>query len=285
MPSTQQKGGAQTGRSGPRSPKSQSKVQTKMQAKAQPKALAPSRRPQQGLIPWYFWVVLGAVVVLGVVLVGTFLGNSTWLTSNKSNTAAQSSLTPGLDLTPSANVTPDARSLLTNGYGEGNPNAAIKAVEYGDFQCPSCKIYFDQDYSRIKQTYIDSGQVYYYYKPLPLVKPHPKAMKAAEVATCAGDYGTDKFWAMHDLLYANQDAWVNGDENTFWAQYAQQLGLDSAKVMDCVAKDTHQNIMNANINEAISIKIPGTPQFYINDKILPGANFDTFKQAVETAQK
>lgn len=262
-----------------RPPKPQPKGQ-----KAQPNAAMVARRPmQQPLIPWYFWVVLGGVVVLGVVLVGTFVGPSS--TPPKTSAAAQSALTPGLDMTPAVNINADARDLLTNGFGEGDPNAPIKAVEYGDFQCPSCQTYFVQDYAKVKQTYIDTGQVYYYYKLLPLTSIHPKAMKAAELATCAGDHGADKFWAMHDLLYTNQNAWVNGDENTLWAQYAQQIGLDSASVMDCVAKNTHATMINTDIHEAISLKIPGTPQFYVNKQVLAGANFSTFSQAVAAAQK
>lgn len=275
MSSTPQKGKAQASRS----PKTQPKGQ-----KGQPKVVAaPRRPPQQALIPWYFWLVLGGAVILGVVLVGTFVNPVS--SPPKSSAAVQSALTPGLNLTPAANITADARDLLTNGYGEGNPNAPIKAVEYGDFQCPSCETFFQQDYARVKQVFVDSGLVYYYYKLLPLTSIHPKAMRAAELATCVGDHGTDKFWAMHDLLYANQSAWVKGDENTLWPQYVKQLGLDSASVMDCVAKNTHSAMINSDIKEAISLKIPGTPEFYVNSQVLAGANFTTFSQAVAAAQK
>ena len=277
MSSTQQKGRPQASR--PPKPQPQAKGQ-----KSRPRVANATRQPvKQPLIPWYFWAVLGAVVVLGVVLVGTFVGPSS--SPPKSSTAAQSVLTPAPNLTPTVNITADARDLLTNGFGEGNPNAPIKAVEYGDFQCPSCETFFLQDYAKVKQTFVDTGQVYYYYKLLPLTSIHPKAMKAAEVATCAGDYGVDKFWAMHDQLYANQNAWINGDENTLWAQYATHIGLDSKAVMDCVAKNTHGNMISADIKEAISLKIPGTPEFYVNNQALAGANFATFSQAVSTAQK
>ncbi len=277
MSSAQQKSKPQANRT----PKPQPQVKGQ---KSRPRIVNATRQPvKQALIPWYFWAVLGAVVVLGVVLVGAFVTPSA--TAPRSNVAAQSALTPALNLTPAVKIIADARDLLTNGYGEGNPNAPIKAVEYGDFQCPSCETFFVQDYAKVKQTYIDSGQVYYYYKLLPLTSIHPKAMKAAEVATCAGDYGVDKFWAMHDQLYANQSVWINGDENTLWAQYATHIGLDSKAVMDCVAKNTHANMINSDIKEAISLKIPGTPEFYVNSQVLAGANFSTFSQAVSAAQK
>jgi protein-disulfide isomerase len=280
MSSASQKGKPQPPRPAARAPKSPAKEQPKRQP---PKATSISR-PAPANIPWYFWAGLAVLVVGGVVLIGTLLSANP-STPPASPAVAQSTALPSphaqVSYTPSANVTPDARSLLTNGYGEGNPNAAVKVVEYGDFQCPSCETFFTSAYSQVKQLYVDSGKIYYYYKPFPLTNIHPKAMKAADLATCAADSGTDKFFAIHDLLYAHQNDWVNGDENTFFAQYATQVGLDASKVMACVNGGSHEDIMNANIDEGIALKVPGTPEFYVNGQKLDGATLDGIKQAID----
>ncbi len=232
----------------------------------QPKAVA--RRPQSAAIPVYFWAVLAAVVVLGVVLVGTILGPS----SPSSAPSAQ----------PTA-LKSSASDLLTNGFGEGNPNAAVKIVEFGDFQCPACQSFFNTTYQQVKQDYIDSGKIYYYYKPFPLTSLHPKAMKAAELAICTANGDASKFFAIHDLLYTNQDAWVNGDENTLWPQYVRQAGGDPASVMSCVAQATYSDMINANISQAITLKVPGTPTLYLNGQSLAMPTFAALKQAIDVS--
>lgn len=281
MSSTRQKGKAQP----PRLAARPQKPPTKEQTKRQPPKPTSIPRPQSASIPWYFWVGLGAVVIVGVIALGALLSanpNSQPAATAVVQPTTQPSAQAQVYYTPAANVTPDARSLLTNGYGEGNPNAAVKVVEYGDFQCPSCETFFNSAYSQVKQQYVDTGKIYYYYKPFPIVNLHPKAMKAADLATCVGDSGSDKFFAVHDLLYKNQNDWVNGDENTLFAQYATQVGLDATKVMACVNGKTHEDIMTSNIDEGIALQVPGTPEFYVNNQKLDGATLDTIKKAIDS---
>jgi protein-disulfide isomerase len=237
--------------------------------KPQPKAIV-ARRKQPATVPWYFWAVLAAVVVLGVVVVGTILGPS-------SPASVPSNQQAGLNSSTS--------DLLTNGFGEGNPNAAVKIVEFGDFQCPACQYFFSTTYQQLKQAYIDTGKIYYYYKPYPLTSLHPKAMKAAELAICAANGDASKFFAIHDLLLTNQNAWVNGDENTIWPQYVLQVGLDPTAVMSCVAKDTYSGMVNANISQAIALKVPGTPTLYLNGQSLQALTFDALKPVLDAALK
>lgn len=230
----------------------------------QPKVVA--RRPQSAAIPTYFWAVLAAVVVLGVVLVGTILGPSS------------PSPTPASQQTGLNSNTSD---LLTNGFGEGNPNAAVKIVEFGDFQCPACQYFYSTTYQQVKQAYIDTGKIYYYYKPFPLTTIHPKAMKAAELAICTANGDASKFFAIHDLLYTNQDAWVNGNENTMWPQYVRQVGGDPTAVMSCVAQGTYGGMVNANISQGAALQVPGTPTLYLNGQPLAMPTFAALKQDID----
>jgi hypothetical protein len=60
----------------------------------------------------------------------------------------------------------------------------------------------------------------YVFRHLPLVDVHPYAELAARAAVAAQNQ--DQFWAMHDLLFANQDELEFEDI----VGYASQLGLD-----------------------------------------------------------
>ena len=84
----------------------------------------------------------------------------------------------------------------------GQSSAKVTLIEFSDYQCTFCERHFIQTEGQIKEKYIDTGKVKYYYRDFPLAQLHPGAEKAAEAARCAGDQ--DKYWQFHDLIFQNQ---------------------------------------------------------------------------------
>src|SRR5262249_13220452 len=84
----------------------------------------------------------------------------------------------------------------------GDPNARIAIVEFGDYQCPFCGQHANQVLPQILENYVKTGKVRYFFKDTPVEAIHPRALKAAEAALCAGEQG--KYWEMHDHLFKNQ---------------------------------------------------------------------------------
>src|SRR6266850_4715184 len=100
---------------------------------------------------------------------------------------------------------------------QGNVNAPITLVEYGDYECPHC----GAAYPVIKKIQKKMGdQLRFIFKNFPLTNIHPFAESAAEAAEAAGGQG--KFWEMHDAIYENQDSL---SEETIPA-LAKNIGLD-----------------------------------------------------------
>ncbi len=84
----------------------------------------------------------------------------------------------------------------------GKESAKVTLIEFSDYQCPFCERHFSQTEGQIKQEYIDTGKVKFYYRDFPLSQIHPGAQKAAEAARCAGDQ--NKYWEYHDLIFQSQ---------------------------------------------------------------------------------
>jgi protein-disulfide isomerase len=105
---------------------------------------------------------------------------------------------------------------------QGEGKTGVTLVEYGDYQCPFCGSYYPILKS-VQEKYND--QIYFQFRNLPLSQQHKNAFAAARAAEAAGLQ--NKFWEMHDLIYANQNVWTPMDkpEGTF-EQYATQLGLN-----------------------------------------------------------
>ena len=83
---------------------------------------------------------------------------------------------------------------------QGPDGAVVTLVEYGDYECPFCKM----AYPVVKRLQKHFGaRLRFVFRNFPLRELHPHAQAAAETAEFAAVHG--KFWEMHDLLYENQE--------------------------------------------------------------------------------
>ena len=87
----------------------------------------------------------------------------------------------------------------------GKSTANIVMVWYGDFEDPFSRRFHSETFRLIKDQYVDSDKVLFYFKNFPLTEIHEHAQKAAEAGECAADQGYDKFWLYVDELFSNQE--------------------------------------------------------------------------------
>ena len=98
-------------------------------------------------------------------------------------------------------------------------------VEYSDFQCPACRMYYPF-IDKLKGEFTDDLTVVYKYFPLRNIH------KNADLAARAGESARlqDKFSGMEKTLFEQQDEWGNSDQAlSLFQTYAKDLGLDVGK--------------------------------------------------------
>lgn len=106
---------------------------------------------------------------------------------------------------PPAFVAQSVRVSTDAVASRGSSSATVTVVEFSDYQCPFCARFVQQTLPQLNQLYGD--RIRFVYRDLPLSSIHPHAQKAAEAARCAGEQ--EKYWEMHDKLFANQTTWGN----------------------------------------------------------------------------
>ena len=156
-----------------------------------------------------------------------------------------------------------ASTAAATNHIEGKGSTGVKLVEYGDYQCPICGLY----YSTVKQVVEKyNDQIYFQFRNLPLPSLHPNAFAAARAAEAAGDQG--KYFEMHDLLYQNQDTWSSASSpSSHFDGYAKSIGLDMTKYHTDFASSKTNNAINADV--AAFDKTgdeKATPTFYLDGK-------------------
>jgi protein-disulfide isomerase len=140
----------------------------------------------------------------------------------------------------------------------GSEHSPITVVEYGDFECPTCK----QAAPAVKLVLERfGGRVRFVFRHFPVESAHPHAMHAAQAAEAAG--GQRKFWQMHDLLFENQ----RHLEMTHLRSYAQRLELDMPRFIAEMDDEIYLQRVREHMRSGAQSHVRGTPTFYINGVI------------------
>lgn len=165
--------------------------------------------------------------------------------------------------------------ISTEDHVLGNPHAPATVVEYGDFECPTCKQAAPSVKLLLKRF---ENRVLFAYRHFPQEAIHPHALRAAEAAECAGAEG--RFWAMHDLLFANQP---HLDDKHLFA-YAERLGLDHARFTAEMDDEVYLQRIREHIDSGRSSHLRATPGFFVNGMIVDvSSGLQTLFDAVEAA--
>ncbi len=153
----------------------------------------------------------------------------------------------------------------------GDDKAPVTIIEFSDYECPYCKN-AEETVKQVMKTYGDKVRFVYRHYPLEF---HQNARPAAEAAACAAAQG--KFWEYHDKLWTLSDLSAAKLKTT-----AGELGLDQAKFDECFAKKQFTADIDKDMADASSVGVTGTPAFFINGRMLSGAQpFEKFKQIID----
>jgi len=118
------------------------------------------------------------------------------------------------------------KTLLNYGFMEGNPTAKVKIIEFGDLQCPFCRIFQHRLESARGRFGSDVAVVFIHYP----IEIHPFAKAAARSAECARAYG--RFAEFVNLVYAKQESL--GTKS--WNSFANEIGIsDTGAFRRCVS--------------------------------------------------
>jgi len=164
----------------------------------------------------------------------------------------------------------------------GNPAAKVWLILASDFQCPYCKMWHDSSDLTIRREYIDNGKVRLAFVNFPIPS-HQNAIPAAEYAMCAA--AQDKFWQMHDALFAAQEKWVPLSEpGPALEQVAASVGVDMMSLRSCVSSHKMRPLIDADREKASRAGVRATPSFFIGTQLLEGVQpAEELRKALDAA--
>ncbi|MDH5605928.1 MAG: DsbA family protein [Anaerolineae bacterium] len=180
-------------------------------------------------------------------------------------------------------VEPELRAHpLVNFNAMGKDNAPVVIEEIADMQCPACLNYFESiETALLNSELIEAGLVRYVYRSAGAFL-GPESATAARASYCAGDQ--EKFWEMHDVIYAN---FSNGNRGGYTTKrlvaMAELIGADGDEMQACMDSDKYADLVEEDALYAQTVGIPGTPSLVINGELYEGGmNFQEIQYHIQS---
>ena len=156
---------------------------------------------------------------------------------------------------------------------KGPAKAPVTIVEFSDFHCPFCRRVIPT-LAQLESQY--GEKIKLVFRDFPIESLHPGATKAHEAARCANEQG--KFWSYHDKLFAGPS---NSSPELFKG-LAKELGLDAVAFDTCLGSGKYQAAIKQDIEEGNRVGVSGTPAFFINGRLISGAQpLEAFARVIE----
>lgn len=167
----------------------------------------------------------------------------------------------------------------------GSDSAKINLIEFGDYQCPFCKRFFDQTEPQLTKEYVDTGKAKFYFLDVSIVG--NDSITLGQGSWCADEQG--KYYEYHDYIYSNQ-----GQENSGWGtpDKVKDLvknisGLDVEKFSECLDSKKYESRNQDLTKFSGQLGLTGTPTMFVGNsetaytKIVGAQPYSSFKQVID----
>ncbi len=134
--------------------------------------------------------------------------------------------------------------------GDGGPVLLV----YGDYECP----YTRRAWRAVQEVRRAGERFTFAFRQFPLTQIHPHALAAAEAAEAAALQG--RFWELHDLLFARQEALEDDDLRA----YAGEVGLDVAAWERARTAQPVDDRLLADVEGGVAAGVRGTPAIFLD---------------------
>jgi protein-disulfide isomerase len=179
----------------------------------------------------------------------------------------------------SADPFADIKSKLHVGNSPtlGPADAKVTLVEFGDFECPSCR----QLDLVLRDLLPKHPEVRLVFKHYPLVNIHPWAMTAAIATQCAYEQSPAAFWKLHDAIYDAQDLITPSNVWDKLQDLANQEGLNAEAYRTCMINPETAATIKASMEEGQTLAITATPTTFVNGRRIVGPDKSAIEQYVD----
>jgi protein-disulfide isomerase len=161
----------------------------------------------------------------------------------------------------------------------GPADAPVTIVEFGDFECPSCRAEAPLLRELIPQLFPDKVRIV--FKDYPLESIHPWARAAAIAGRCVFRQDPKAFWKFYDWDYQNQDDTTVENLKSRVLAWAAGNGLRATQLESCMDSKATDAEITHNIDEGKAAGVHGTPTLFVNGLRAESVRMPAMQQMIE----
>ena len=171
----------------------------------------------------------------------------------------------------------------------GNKNAPVTMIEYADYKCPTCGELHQGAYKKLREEYIDTGQVNIVFRPYPVYA--EDGARALQGSYCAKEQV--KFTVFHDAVfnYMWDNHFKHGDyqkaidtvlTDSVMKGILKKIDIDYDLYDQCLKSKKYEEAYLDDIYLAAPDDIRGTPSFVIAGQTVVGVQpYEVYKKLIE----
>jgi len=172
------------------------------------------------------------------------------------------------------------RLVLADAPSFGPATAPVTIVEFGDLECPDCRMEAPVLRHNVPDKFAEKVRVY--FKDFPLESIHPWARAAAIAGRCVYHQSADAFWKFYDWMYENQPEIDGENLKSKVTGWAGQNNLDTLQLGRCVDTKATEPEVNRSIAEGRALELRGTPTLFINGRKIGGLQWPDLELLINT---
>jgi protein-disulfide isomerase len=164
----------------------------------------------------------------------------------------------------------------------GDSNASVSVVEFGDYQCHYCNQFEQNVLPELKENYIDTGKVKFYYMNYPFLGEGSR--KAAVASECIYQQNKTQFWDFHKSLFQIQD---REKSEALTTERIIGIAKDSTQELDydelrtCIDNQQTNDDVTSDFRIGNERGVSGTPKVFVNGKKLQNWRYQDIKTAID----
>jgi protein-disulfide isomerase len=163
-------------------------------------------------------------------------------------------------------------------WDPGHEAAAVKVVEFSDYECPACK----RAWGELKPIFAGFGEsARHGMVNFPLTNNHPWAFRAASAGSCVFSLWPEQLLAFKDEMYRLQDTMTVATVDDAALGFLDQHSLDKAAFLGCHMKDAMLDKILLQMDLGHRLGVFGTPAYFVNGEQFPGGKPDVAKKRLQ----
>lgn len=148
---------------------------------------------------------------------------------------------------------------LSSSMVVGSSDASVTILAFNDYQCVSCKYWYENEYPKISKDLIETKKSNIIFLDSP--PEGNDSILISQATFCADEQG--KYSEYQKQLFASQlkvDTWAKSEQ---LKRFANDLNLDGVKFGDCLDSEKFKNKVLDNIKYATNLGVDKIPIFKI----------------------